>query len=98
MHLLNDSKDKFNILHVAQGNPHSKDRLVNEGLETREGLGDMTQHCALSSESQPCPGLHSKQRGQQGKGGDSTPLLCPGETPLQSWIQLWGLQHPLATR
>jgi len=37
--------------------------------------------CAGSPESQAYPGLHQKQRGQQGKGGDSAPLLCSGETP-----------------
>ena len=30
--------------------------------------------------SQPCPGLHQKQRGQQVEGGDSAPLLRSGET------------------
>ena len=29
------------------------------------------------------PGLHQKQNGQQGEGGDSAPLLCSGETPPQ---------------
>jgi len=37
--------------------------------------------CAHSPEGQPYPGLHQKQRGQQGDGGDSAPLLCLGETP-----------------
>lgn len=36
---LKDSTDKFNIPCLAQGNPHSKQRL-DEGFETREGLGD----------------------------------------------------------
>jgi len=42
---------------------------------------DMTQTCACSPEGQPYPGLHQKQRGQQGKGGDSAPLLHSGVTP-----------------
>lgn len=33
------------------------------------------------------PNGHPKQRGQQGKGGDSVPLLWPCETPP-------GVQHP----
>jgi len=34
-----------------------------------------------SPESQPYPGLHTQQHGQQGEGGDSAPLLHSGETP-----------------
>ena len=37
--------------------------------------------CAHSPESQPCPGLHPEQCGQQAKGGDSPPLLCSHDTP-----------------
>jgi len=37
--------------------------------------------CALSPESQPYPGLHPKQRGQQVEGGDSATLFFSGETP-----------------
>jgi len=40
---------------------------------------DMTWQCG--PEGQPCPGLHQEKRGQQGEAGDSTPLLCSGETP-----------------
>jgi len=55
----------------------------------QEGLGDVdqpeAQHdpamCARSPESQPHPGLHQKQHGQQVEGGDSAPLLHSGETP-----------------
>jgi len=36
---------------------------------------------ACSPEGQPYPGLHQKQHGQQGEGGDSGPLLHSGETP-----------------
>ena len=36
--------------------------------------------CTHSPESQPYPGLHQKQRGQQAEGGDSAPLLHSGET------------------
>ena len=36
-----------------------------------------------SPEGQPYPGLHQKQCGQQGEGGDSVPLLCSGESPLR---------------
>ena len=37
--------------------------------------------CACSPEGQPHPGLHPQQRGQQGEGGDSVPLLRSAETP-----------------
>jgi len=37
--------------------------------------------CACHPEGQPYPGLHPQQCGQQGKGGDSAPLLRTGEIP-----------------
>ena len=37
--------------------------------------------CACSPESHPYPGLQPQQRGQQGEGGDSAPLLHSHETP-----------------
>lgn len=45
MHFLKDRKDKFNILCLAQGNPQSKYRLMDEGFETREGkeIGDASE-------------------------------------------------------
>jgi len=35
--------------------------------------------CPYSPESQPYPGLHQKNRGQQGEGGDPALLICTGE-------------------
>jgi len=49
--------------------------------------------CACSPESQPYPGLHQEQRGQQVEGGDSAPLICSHETPPESCIQFWSPQH-----
>lgn len=43
---------------------------------------DMSQQCTCNPESQPYLGLHQKQHGQEGKRGDSAPLLCFCETPL----------------
>jgi len=39
--------------------------------------------CPRSPESQPYPGLHHKKHGQQVKGGDLAPLLCPGKTTVR---------------
>jgi len=36
--------------------------------------------CTSSPEDRPYPGLNQEECGQQGKGGDSSPLLCSGET------------------
>jgi len=36
--------------------------------------------CPHSQESQLDPGLYPKQHGQQGEGGDPSPLLCADET------------------
>jgi len=44
--------------------------------------------CARSPEGQPHPGLHQKQRGQQGEGGDPATLFQSGETPP-------GVLHPV---
>ena len=50
--------------------------------------------CPSSQEGQRYPGVHYKKHGQQIEGGDSPPLLYPGEAtsgalcPVQdSWIQ-----------
>jgi len=36
--------------------------------------------CPSSPQSQPYPGLRQKKHGQQVKGSDPAPLLCPDET------------------
>ena len=62
---------------MIESSPEEKDLrvLVDDKL-------DMTGQCALAAqESQPYPGLHPQQCGQQGEGGDSAPLLCSAETP-----------------
>jgi len=62
-------------------------------------LGDeklsMTQRCATCSpESQPWPGLHGQQHGQQGEGRNYAPLPHSAETPpRESCIQLWSPWH-----
>jgi len=56
------------------------DFLVDEKL-------DMCQQCTCSLEDQWYPGLHQKMDGQQDKGRDCLPLLCPPEAPF-------GALHP----
>jgi len=73
---------------MAWGNPQHKYRLGREWIETspeEKDLGVLVQHdlavCTHSPQSQPYPGLHQKKHGQQVDGGDSTALLCSGDTP-----------------
>jgi len=56
---------------------------------------DTISHSILleNGESQPHPGLHQKESGQQVKGGDSLPLLHNGEPSLEYAIQLRGPQY-----
>ncbi|PKU42441.1 rna-directed dna polymerase from mobile element jockey-like [Limosa lapponica baueri] len=87
---------KFNqdkVLHMGWGNPKHKYKLGREWIETRpeeKDLGvlvhekfDMSRLCMLAAQKANCIliGCINKKRDQQVKGGDSTPLLCSGETP-----------------
>ena len=47
--------------------------------------------CSCNLEGQLYAGLHQKKHDRQEEGGDSTSLLCTGETPL-------GLLHPALRR
>ena len=55
---------------------------LQEGLADTGGweAGHRPTVCTHSPEGQLYPGLHPQQRGQQGEGGDSAPLLRSGET------------------
>jgi len=86
------NKAKGKVLHLGQGNPHYQYRLRDEVIESSPAEKDLAvlvdekldmsaPMCTRSQEGQLYPGLHPQQRGQQGEGGDSAPLLCSGETP-----------------
>ena len=49
--------------------------------------------CPRSPESRSYPGLHQRERGQQGKGGDPGPLLCAGETSPEYSVQKWSPRY-----
>ncbi|PKU46178.1 rna-directed dna polymerase from mobile element jockey-like [Limosa lapponica baueri] len=89
--LMKFNKATCKVMHLGHGNPRYKHRLGREWIESspEEDLGVLVprreaQHetatWAGSPESQPYPGLHQKKRGQQVKGGDSTPLPYSHET------------------
>lgn len=47
----------------------------------------------LQPAKQLCHGLHQKQGGQQGEGGNSDHLLCSYESCVEYHVQLWCSQH-----
>ncbi|KAF4795204.1 hypothetical protein TURU_095600 [Turdus rufiventris] len=79
-------KAKCKVLHLREGSheyQHGQGMNRSRPAENLEVLVDESDPamCTHSPESQLCPGLHPKQRDQQGQGGDSAPLLCSAETP-----------------
>jgi len=83
----------YNVLHLGRCNPQCQYRLGDEDIESSpdeknlrvlvdEKL-DMSHQCVLTAQkASHTLGCIPQQRGQQGEGGDSAPLLCSGETPL----------------
>jgi len=53
----------------------------------------MTWRCVLAAQKTVCAWAASPAAWAQGEGGDSAPLLCSGETPPKSCVQLWRPQH-----
>ena len=90
MNLIRFKKAKCKVLHLGQGYPRCVYKLGEEHLEGRPAEKDLgilvdvkTEHepavCACSLKGQWYPGFCQKRGGQQGKGGDCPPLLCPCE-------------------
>ncbi|GAB0199616.1 mitochondrial enolase superfamily member 1 [Grus japonensis] len=99
------NKAKCKVLHMGQHNPKHNYRLGREWIESSPEekdlgvLGDeklnMTWQCVLAAQkaNHVLACITQKQRDQQVKRGDSAPLLCSAETPLQYCIQLWDPQE-----
>jgi len=60
--------------------PAKKDLGVLVGGE----LDVSQQHAIAAPKKQSYPGMHQKQCGQQGEGGDLVPFLCTGESAVSS--------------
>ncbi|RMC12611.1 hypothetical protein DUI87_10133 [Hirundo rustica rustica] len=96
------SKSKYKVLYLGWGTPGIQ-QAGDGQMESSPGekdlggqVGEAGHGPAMgthSPESQTCPRLHPKHRGQQGKGGDSAPLLCSGETPPGVLHPALGSQH-----
>lgn len=94
------NKTKCKVLHLDRGNPWYEYRLGDKEIDNspaEKDLGilvnerqDMNQQWVLKAQKINCiPGLHPKQCGQQGKGGDSALLLHSCDTQSGVLHQLW---------
>lgn len=71
---------------------------ISAGLQhphgKKEQWGDI---CPCSMEDQQPPYLHETEHCQQVMGGDPSPLLSPGETHLECWVQRWAPKYKKET-
>ena len=66
----------INTFHKDRAQPCRKEPGSTSGWQA----GYAPAMCPHSPESQLCPGMHQKKRGQQVEGGDPAPLFCSGDT------------------
>jgi len=82
VNLMKFNKAKCKVLHLGCGKPKHKYRLGGEWLESSPEEKDLGVPVDEKlNMSQQCAGLHQEQRGQQGEGVDSAPLLRSRQTP-----------------
>lgn len=91
-------KFKHEVLHLGCSNRQSQYKWgVNRARPCKEGLAVLlggswvSQHCALSPNSQLCSALHHRQHGLQVGGGFISVILslCAVRSHLEFCIQVW---------
>ncbi|KAJ7407517.1 hypothetical protein BTVI_63015 [Pitangus sulphuratus] len=97
-------KGKCRVLHLEKNKPMHHYRLKANLLgssSAEKDLGGLDGQQAVHEPAVcPCgpgdqwnPGMHQEQHCQQVKGGDSVPLLSPGEVNLEYCAQFWAPQN-----
>ena len=105
MSLMRFNRSKCMVSHLGKDNPKYVYRL-GELLESSPAEEDLEvlidedlnnpERCICRLEDQWYPGFHQKRGGQQGEGGDCTPLLYP--CGAQAGVLCPGLGPPMQER